>query len=78
MSRLNGLIGVDSVALKRAKEALKALHYLEKKFVDKGYVTGDDIELLRGAQYNLGAAMSLYETFLDAIQEGGGPPLREE
>jgi hypothetical protein len=69
MSRVNALTEIDGIALKRGREALQALHNLELKFVEKGYVTGDDIELMRGAQYNLEAVLALTARCITTIND---------
>lgn len=71
MSRANALTGIDGIALKRGNEALQALHELELKFIEKGYVTGDDIEQMRAAQYNLEAVLSLTRRCITTINEWG-------
>jgi hypothetical protein len=68
MSRANALTEVDLIAVKRADEALQALHELEVDFMRRGYVRDADLELLRGAQYNLGAAMSLFRGYLQEMR----------
>ena len=71
MTRANAVTETDGIAVKRADEALQALHDLRLDLKHRGYVRDDDLELLSGIQYNLGAVLDLCRRYMKTVSENG-------
>lgn len=71
MAKITALTETDLVAVKRANDALLALHNLTVEFCDRHHITDADIERLRAIEYNVGAAMQMFKLYLQRVNKRG-------